>query len=351
MKLGAEIVLEGFTSVDQIDQNYGYLEGRFGRVEFGSRNSAAYQMHYAAPFVGIPINSGWVTSFVPANTQIFGIAITGYPTTVTAPVPGSGFLTPLLSTYLDFGDDENLISYYSPRVAGFQFGVSYAPTINDSGDGKNFPAQADQNTEYSNGVSVGLNFVETFNGVDIAVAGGYQWAEAPESFVCTFFFTCPASGSWSPDNYQAWSAGVNLGYAGVTFGGSFAQVLEGKRYGSGTSVVGTIGGLSSTEGSAWDVGAAYTRGPWSFGVTYFEGKIEGLKQSDILGIPEFFDVGQNELRALQAGIGYALGPGINVSASLLWADWRDEYHRSFFLPPHGGNRDGLVGVVGMTVNF
>ena len=69
-------------------------------------------------------------------------------------------------------------------------------------------------------------------------------------------------------------------------------------------------------------------------MTYFHGEIEGL-----IGNPA-----DDELQAFQAGVGYALGPGIDVSANLLYAEWEPEV---------GGDidRDGLVGVVGITLSF
>jgi hypothetical protein len=50
-------------------------------------------MQYAAPNVGAPINSGWITSFVP-------------------PPPGAttGFRTPALSTYVDLANDDHALN-------------------------------------------------------------------------------------------------------------------------------------------------------------------------------------------------------------------------------------------------
>ena len=82
-----------------------------------------------APTVGVPINTGWITSFVP-------------------PPPGSttGFRTPVLSTYVDLANDDHQIEYFTPRFSGFQLGVSYVPAATVNGEGKNFPVQADKET-------------------------------------------------------------------------------------------------------------------------------------------------------------------------------------------------------------
>ena len=76
---------------DTIDEKYAYVDGSFGRIVAGSENSAAYIMHYAAPYVGLPVNSGWVTVFIPAEP--------GQRDRVPS--------TPGVSTYIDYGSDDN----------------------------------------------------------------------------------------------------------------------------------------------------------------------------------------------------------------------------------------------------
>jgi outer membrane protein OmpU len=49
IKIGVNVQLEAYTSSDQIDEHYVYVQGGFGRVVVGAENSAAYLMHYSAP--------------------------------------------------------------------------------------------------------------------------------------------------------------------------------------------------------------------------------------------------------------------------------------------------------------
>ena len=111
-----------------------------------------------------------------------------------------------MSTYVDLANDDHGITYYSPRFSGFQVGASFVPAATINGEGKNFPVQADKETENHNLFAVGANFVESFGEVDVAVAGGYRHAEAAKT-----------SGQDDPQQY---SAGLNVGFAGFTFGGS-----------------------------------------------------------------------------------------------------------------------------------
>jgi len=303
VQIELEAVGEPNNGGDEIDERYIFVAGDFGRLVAGSENSAAYIMHYSAPYVVLPINSGWATVFIP-------------------PAPGIGglFRSPGGSTYLDWGNDENVITYYTPRFAGFQLGVTYAPTIVANGDGKDFPVEADTETEYSNGFAVGLNFVEDFNGIGIAVAGGYRFAEVDDR-----------RASFGAEDYQAWSVGANISFAGFTIGGSWADEDGGKETLVGFDGV-DVTDITSTEGQAWDVGVSYATGPWAFGVTYFNGETEG----------SVFDPHTDQFQAVSGGLSYAVGPGISARFGVMWVDWENE---------EGLEQSGGAGAAGLSFSF
>ena len=285
---GVQIELEAFTSGDQIDENYMFIEGSFGRFVIGGENTAAYMTQIAGPEVGVPVNSGWVTIFNPPPADAGGgLAVE------------TGFRTPALSTYLDLTNDDHALNYYSPRFSGFQIGVSYVPAATGNGDGKNFPVYADTNTELHDMVAVGANFVQSFDGFDIALAGGYRRAEddGPNT------------------DPEQWSAGINLGTAGFTIGGS----------------VGIEDSDRTDEGTSFDIGASYGSGPWAVGVQYFHSEVEGAAGG-----------GDDELNAAKAGISYAVGPGITASATLMWAEWDGQA---------GVDAEGVAGIIGVKMGF
>jgi hypothetical protein len=285
---GVQIELEAFQSGDQIDENYAFIEGSFGRAVIGGENSAAYMMAYGAPNVGVPLNSGWITVFI-------------------APPPGSttGFRTPALSTYVDLQNDTHGITYYSPRFSGFQIAGSWFPTPTPSGDGRNSPVFADTNFELNNVLSIGANFVETFGDFDVALSGGFNWGQAADF----------PPGVDDPTQYRG---GLVLGYAGFSVGGSVA--FEDSDF--------------ATDGTAYDVGASYSTGPWAVGVTWFASEVEGTSG---VGFGS-----EDELAALEVGVSYAVGPGITASLSGIWAEWEEE---------SGTDQSGIVGVVGMKIGF
>ena len=351
LSFGANVQLESFSSGDQIDENFGYMEGGFGRLQFGSENTAAYLMQYSAPNVGAPINSGWVTVFIPQPA--------GH---------SAGFRTPGLSTFIDTGNDENTLTYFTPRLFGFQVGVSYQAALAFGGDGKNFPTPADEDTEYHHGFAVGVNFVESFGGVDVALAGGYRRAEAPDTDITAIapLNTASTNGAGTkvftidrPDMQQV-SGGINIGFAGVTIGGSVAAEIDGRVVASTSSFNTTVFGAStalgpslpspfptstftqglgtftsgatSTEGWSYDAGISYGTGPWTFGVAYIHGEVEG----------DVTNGNQDELDAISGGVEYAVGPGITASVTGMWGSWDGE---------DGVDNEGYLGIVGVSFGF
>jgi hypothetical protein len=316
IRFGARVELEVFSGGDNIDERYIFIDGDFGRVVAGSENSAAYIMHYAAPVAGLPINSGWVTPFIPPH-----------------PDSSVGFRTPSVSTYLDYGNDESQITYYTPRISGFQLGLSYAPTVNGGGDGQTFPVEADRNTQYHNGFAAGVNFVDDFDGVGIALSAGYTRAEVSDEL-----------DSLGADDYQGINLGANLSYAGVTIGGSYANAFDGQASAS-TNTRGTTTWRSS-EGQSFNVGIAYSTGPWTVGAQYFQGEVEGTVASTYVaddgstGTVDYPE--EDKFYAATAGLSYDLGPGILARGGVMYGRWDAE---------SGAESSGVIGAAGLSFSF
>lgn len=292
ISVGVQVELEARTSGDAIDENYAFIHGSFGRLVLGSENTGPYQGFWSvtAPNVGVPVNSGWITAFVP-------------------PAAGStaSFARPSLTTNVDITNDENIITYYTPRFNGFQLSGSYVPTVAGGGDGKNFPVQANTDTERNNGFAGGLHYTQSFNAFDFTWAGAVNWIGDCDGGVC-------ADGGGTDDVLQ-FKSGVNFGYAGFSVGGSFGYEDSDR----------------STEGWSADAGISYSTGPWGVSVTAFHSEVEGTGGG-----------GDDELLALLGAVSYALGPGISVSGTVLYADWDDEA---------GGDSEGIMFVSGISISY
>ena len=330
LTVGVYVELESNSAGDQIDENFIFVKGDFGKIVMGSENLSNYNTFWGvvAPNVGTPINSGWITVFVPAPA-------------------GSdlGFRSPGLSTNITVGNDENSVSYYSPRFGGFQFTAGYAPAVVDSGDGKTYGGiEANEGSEYSNGWGVGLNLSNSFNGVDISAAVAYNGISVPDD-----------RAALGADDVEQFKAGLGLGFGGFSIGGSYANESEGK-----TSITSkttplykkTGGGglvfvdddnngvpdtsktysLNSNEGQSYDVGVSYSTGPWGVSATYFHGEEEGDTTVS----------GDDEIDAILGAVRYTLGPGITTSLSIMHVKFEEE---------SGGETEATLGIVGLSVKF
>ncbi|WP_373088245.1 porin [Sneathiella sp.] len=247
IKFGANIQLEAYATSDQIDETYVYADGAFGRVLFGSEDGAAYLMHYAAPSP--------VPMYGADSPNIYPIGVTA-------------------TTFATMYADKDKISYFTPRFAGFQLGVSYIP----DGSSETGQHSAYAPTQFESGIdrgySVGLNYVNKLGAVDLAVSAGYNRADVR--------ITAPAP-AVDGEDMSEYNFGAQVGIAGFTIGGGYSKTSD-------------IGGVAGVDSKAWSAGATYGMGPWKVGVQYSD------RDDDAGG----------DLKNWVIGGQYALGPGITA---------------------------------------
>ena len=300
LTVGVDIQLEATSAADTIDESYSWIRGDFGRVTVGSENLSPYVTFWGvtAPNVGVPINSGWISSWIPEPA---GSALS--------------FRSPGKTTNITNMNDSFGISYTSPRFSGFQFTAGYAPTTTTAGNGgggdpKN--ATTDKNNENHDVFEVGANYKNSFNGFDLGLAVGWG-----RSSVADLADTAGA------DDPQQVKVGASFGVAGFTLSGSYANELDGN-----TNITNT----ASNEGQSWDVGGSYSTGPWGVSVAYFHGEEE-----DSIALS-----GDDEVDTVVGAVSYALGPGITTSLSVIWAQFEEEA---------GAESDGAMGILGLAISF
>ncbi|MFZ8501830.1 porin, partial [Staphylococcus aureus] len=71
-------------------------------------------------------------------------------------------------------------------------------------------------------------------------------------------------------NEQAWNAGLNVGYAGFTLGGAFAQDNN------GVNRAATAGSYAGKDAQYWNVGLVYAWDRWRVGVSYLNSAIKAV---------------------------------------------------------------------------
>jgi outer membrane protein OmpU len=300
---GVQVQLEAETCGDQIDETFAFFSGGFGRINLGQENSAPYLMGYASPG-----NPHW-----GLNSPNFSIAASG----TNAAAPGGS--VSFISTQVNFTSDSEKISYFTPRMAGFQIGVSYTPENGAGGESKaSYSGFTDDSKsgEQSEVIEVGVNYVGKFGGVDIALSGGYAGASLESATTAT------APGS-SQDRVQ-WNLGGRLTVAGFTIGGAYREDNLG------------TDGTGETDNTIFNVGVRYASGPWSLGLQYAHAE---------KGFSAAAGGGDDEIDAFELGGAYTLGPGISLVAGIQVFEFEDAGSTV------GGSNDATVFYFGTALSF
>lgn len=291
ISVGVNVQLEANSnSGDQIDESYMIIKGNFGEINLGSENSALYKMNYGPTDYGIGINSGDQSAWVKKPSSI----------------SGGMFRSPFGSTNVEAArtNDSEKLTYYTPRIEGFQLGVSYIP---ESGQDDN--GTVDRNAEVTDGLAIGANFKRDFGNFNFAVSGGYgTFTDGPDG----------------QDDPSAWAAGVKIGMGGFSLGASYA---------------GSEGTTAADENEGYAVGGAYASGPWGVSLNYFHGERDGATTAGVLD-------GQAEHDTFTLNGKYALGPGVTAAATLGYTEFTTEDTGET-----NNEADGTYFVVGMKLSF
>lgn len=270
IKFGANVQLEAQTDSDQIDEQYAYIDGSFGRILLGSENAASYIMHYSLPSFGATLNSG------DAADWISGIEFT------MARTNGRGI-----------DNDSEKVTYFTPRFYGFQLGASYVPEIAQDAD--DAPDSGD--TQRDDSFSIGLNFQRSFNDFKFEASAGYQdFGDTDDNATIT-------------GDLESYVFGLRLGFAGFTVAGTYGvEDRAGSSFGAQHR---TLLGVANTqsfvaEQETFGLGAAYAAGPFGVSLNYIRAEFD-----------EGIDADQD---VFELGAMYKLGPGVEARASFYYGE-------------------------------
>jgi hypothetical protein len=330
------------TANAQIDEAFLFAFGDWGRIEVGSRDAATYRMYYGSPsaFIGwgaIQHNHNYSNLSMQANNKAY--------TRVTA------------TTNTPTWQDVNRINYFTPRFAGLQIGVGYAPKLNAAaagGQAASGPGNPAGICGYNNATNmnacptadyawqdvfdVGANYLNKFGDFTVALYGAFAYA----SFVPGFgpvggVFPNVAANQATGANLTAWKqwvVGAQFGFAGFTVGGAYGYDNNGLGANYFTGVDNDTrfytGGIMYETGP-WQmsflwVGSYNTNGNGSASVSSITPGTQAqvLNTSGCGGVPGVnstcfngnastsLNFGQESVQKFELGANYALGPGIKA---------------------------------------
>jgi predicted porin len=257
-----------------------------GRIEIGAGIDAAYPAPFAPSSVGLPLDSGWINDSMPAQ--------------------GAADARPALST------ERNAVSYFTPRLSGLQFGAAYAPPRPDDAANAAALLQAGRDPANRSDFALSVNYLESFQGIDVALTGGYRSISVPDTAALDVDL------SDQDAELARYSVGTSIGFSGLTLGGFYAREV-----GDGPISV-----------HSWDAGVSYASGPWTIGVDYLRSAFVDARAPGAEG--------HDQLQTVQAGLTYSVGPGIVASFNVLHSSLEDR---------EGNATAGTLGILGFSYNF
>jgi predicted porin len=186
---GSRIVLEvgtggldGDPPTTEIDDASLFFSGNFGRLELGRRDGAEDLMYVGAEEA--QAGTGGIDGDIP------NLNFVQFTTTDTAAK----------------------VTYFTPRGAGLQLGVSFTPDYDDDRDNRFQGGDA----EGEDGVGAGINWVGVLGPVDLTLSAVGIWAKCESG--CD---NDSDDGEGFDDEQRSWAIGGLLGFGDFTFGAGY----------------------------------------------------------------------------------------------------------------------------------
>jgi len=312
IEIGFKVEFE-LTPNTETDEAYIYVGGGFGEVQAGDQDGVADQMAIVAP-------SPFMHTFAN-DTDLDPLGSLG-----VAP-----------NTVVDASGDDSKIIYFTPRLAGFQVGVSYAPEGDQAGWNSASTSLVKNDSFNEDQVEVGLTFEHSFGAFDVAVGGTYLTRQNStvgdgsnlETLAPVIIEVAPGTGLGGTDytiddvgvdveagsltgtNQDAndWGIGAAVEFGGFVVGGGYAnKETDGVANADQNRILG--------ESKTWNVGATYGTGPWTFGVEYAQVKRDGFRAAETGGV----DVQEVDQDAWVGGLSYALGGGVHMGLGYMYKE-------------------------------
>ena len=259
LTIGFHIELEAesvSSTADEVDEQYMTVEGSFGKIIMGSENTAPYLMHYGAKNNGIGTEEGDSGAWAAGIDSALN----------TANVAGGSM-----------HDDDNSVTYISPRINGVQFGASYVPEQGNTDSGSPNSAARAANNKRDNGFGIAANYETSIADMSLKVSAGYSDAGNDDNATST-------------GDHTATQGAIQIGFGGFTVSAGYGEE--------------TKDDATRIDSNAIVTSLAYNAGPAGLSILYVRGEEDSVEtKQDII---EF-------------GASYAVGPGVTAKGSIyMW---------------------------------
>ena len=286
--IGFVVQLEADSQPDrQIDESYLFLTGRPGRLVLGAENDAAYLQHVSAPRAG----AAWGVLESAATGWVYKPRYVSFLST-TAPTTA--------------GDDRK-VTYFTPRMAGMQLGLSLTPA--ESETGRDVADRARERT----------------NTGTLSAMGRWGWGETRLSLSAGWVRGGAALRATTAERrapIDDAALGAELRHRGLSIGAGYRRLVN-------------PGGAQ--HGRAMALGLAWEDGAIAAGV--------GVLRSETAGTQTSPGPDRGDLALLSGS--YRLGPGVHLTGALFAARFSNGQS------PYGAEdrNQGFGAVSGMRLSF
>jgi predicted porin len=314
MLIGGPRGVGPLTSDAYVQGAYGYVRGAFGQVIVGRDNGVGRTFAVTAPTIFRSVNvNDWRTDLSGLNDVHTVNDFSGYSTKFTY-LPPANFL--------------------GGALGGLQLGVSYSPSLAHCG--KDLCAPEDRLLIAPNGQLL----TETSRWDDVVEAAMYYQKELKVGdgrglllgLGASYVSASEDARVSSPvfDDYRAYALGLNLGFRGLTVGGSI------KSTNSGLADLAQDGYLAFDAGITFKTGD--DKGDWGLMLGY------GQSQADVAGPVAANPLIFRDTQTAQAGVTYFVGRGITIGAAA-------QYVESTKPASAGGQEEAATVVIESSIKF
>ncbi len=275
---GARIEFEGDQSVtNNVDENWIWIRGSWGEIRLGNDDGASDNMKVTAANIAAG----------------------------TGGIDGRGEVGVVPFHYMNSSDATKIV-YYSPKMGGFQLGVSYTPDSGQNGPSANTRGAAgvsSQNVgQYQNWIEAGATYKADMGGASVLLGAQFSMAKGETNNTADF---------------RGFSVGGTVDISGVKVGASWAR--------NSTDV-------AAGDATRWTLGAGASLGPANVSVTFVKQVADGPRV--------VANVGDGWNVVLSADV--ALLPGVALQGDI--AIWNLDN-------PAFGDDDGVTGTARVHMGF
>ena len=247
MKISAMVQLEAGTdsntSNQVIDETYMTFDSKIGRIIAGNVKNASNMLAVRSP-----------------TASLMGFQETDFTRLIAVPA----LFAYNKATYATLDDISTKLSYITPEIGGFSFGISLMPGNKVKGkDADNLLIPKDGLKIFKRGVDATALYSHAFNGVKMDVSASFS----------SYTPNLKANGIAAREsNLNEYGAGVAFAVEKWSFGGSYHFVNSGRFAAEAALAVQTMG----AHGASWETGVKYENNAFAASANFMQSRADSF---------------------------------------------------------------------------